>query len=240
MIYGVNILFTWLLILTTGAVNVSPPNAIKSLDLPDEIKFEVVDGLMILKIPTATGLSNYIFDTGSKQLILHEIAKETTSQIVSVDATYDVSDIVLDRLSLGKATYDGVPALGMDLSFLSDQLDIEVNGILGAHIFTDYSLLIDYDNQVVELIDKFASPGLDGQNYDVVAIPFIQDNMDLPVIEIEIDFTIKLFRCDRILMRIQRSNSVSIRSFPFPPHDLSWCRKARSSIKMQSGVLTRG
>lgn len=187
MFYGVNILFTWLLILTTGAVSVSPPKAIRALDLPNEIKFEVVDGLMIMKIPTATGLSNFIFDTGSEQLILNDITEKATAQIVSVDHTYDVSDIVLDRLSLGKAKYDGAPALGMDLAFLSDQLGIEVNGILGAHIFIDYSLLIDYDNQVVELIDKLDSPGLNGENYDVIAIPFTQDNMDLPVIEIEID-----------------------------------------------------
>lgn len=185
MLYGLYIVFTFLL--AVSPIVDAPVKTIKSFELPNQMNFEMVDGLMILKVPGDIGNNNFIFDTGAEQLIFNETVHNAAFSVISVDREIAVNDIMIDEMSIGSLVLESVPAWGMNLDFLSRQLDTELRGIIGARLFDDYSVMIDYDNNTFRLVSSDSPSTHLSANYNVVATSYTQEKGDLPVIEVAIN-----------------------------------------------------
>ena len=181
MLYVLYILFTSLLTFSftlDGYVETT-----KTLELPSQMKFEIVQGLMVLKVPGKVGESNFLFDTGAEQLIFNAKVQNHSSTLVSLDNEYQVDDITVNELAIGSLVLKNVPAWRMDLDFLSSKLDRDISGILGASIFSENSVMIDYDNMLFTLVTEDFHDITFSSSYNVVDVSYTQNKDDLPIIQ---------------------------------------------------------
>lgn len=71
----------------------------------------------------------------------------------------ELDSVTLRRVVLGTSSFDGVPALVFDLTDLSDQLGVHIDGILGFPVFRDALLTMDYPGQRLVIAPATIGPG---------------------------------------------------------------------------------
>jgi len=88
--------------------------------------------------------------------------------------------VLLKRIDLGAARFEGVPALIHDLTDLSDHLGLRIDGVLGFPLFRDTLLTLDYVHAEVILTPYGVPTAMPG-----VTIPFNNDQ-NTPLIPIQL------------------------------------------------------
>lgn len=187
MIYGVNIIITLLVTIWSSALLVNPASTtVSSLVIPESLPFEIIDGLMILQIPSEHSSQNFVFDTGAEEIIINQKVVQGSFEIVGVEQTLLADEISIDRLELGTASLNRIEAWAVDLGFLETQIGIRVDGIIGAQLLSQHSVLIDHETSTITFVPHGANLSGMVKHYNVVALDYDQDQDDLPIITIDL------------------------------------------------------
>jgi len=187
MIYGVNIFFTLLFTLWTSVLHVNPSNStISSLSIPESLSFEMVDGLMIVQVPTSYDIQHFVFDTGAGKIILNQKVDKGSFQVVGVEQILEANHIRIDNLELGNTSVNAIDAWAVDLGFLEVQIGLELDGIFGAQLLSEHSVLIDNESSTITFVPHGSSMKGFGKNYNVVSLDYHQNDGDLPIIDLNV------------------------------------------------------
>ncbi len=122
------------------------------------------------------GPYHFVIDTGSSvTLVSPDLAKRYASsgspppdepqvRVRSSGGGYaSLSAVTLERLQLGAARFEFVPALVYDCSDLSAQFGVRIDGILGFPLFRNTVLTLDYPNERIILRSKIPEDGIPGE-----------------------------------------------------------------------------
>jgi len=152
----------------------------------------LVSNFLVIEAPADKHNSyHFIVDTGSSvTLVTPELvrrfggktpANQTPMRVRGADGTVmQLTPVILKRLQLGEARFEGVRALTHDLTDLSNHLGIRIDGVLGFPLFRQTLLTLDYLQSRI-IITPFgvptAQPG--------VTIPF-NNEQNTPLIPIQL------------------------------------------------------
>jgi hypothetical protein len=137
------------------------------------------------------GPYHFIIDTGSSATLLTpEMVKRFGGRAVTNQAAVRVlgsngevkllNPVLLKRLQLGSARFEGARALVHDLSDLSNHLGVRIDGVLGFPLFRETLLTLDYLNPRVIITPRSVLTAFPG-----VTIPF-NNEQNTPLIPIQL------------------------------------------------------
>lgn len=122
------------------------------------------------------GPYHFVIDTGSSvTLVSPELAKRLKlSELMPTDVpkvrvrsseggTALLDAVTLEKIQLGSARFEYVPALVYDCADVSDQFGVRIDGILGFPLFRYAVLTLDYPHQRVVLRSEIPKEGLPGE-----------------------------------------------------------------------------
>ena len=116
--------------------------------------FKLVDGIIIVEANLNNEVHNFIFDTGSPQLVLNRSVIDTTSdKNISVKGVAfqgklnDISMTKIDKFQFGLFNEENFSAIALDLPLISKEIDMEIAGLIGYNEIKDYEIVIDYENK---------------------------------------------------------------------------------------------
>lgn len=149
--------------------------------LEDHASNMVLASHLYLKINIQDSTEGYfLFDSGANGLILDKtFVKENRLSLASSKhsyKTYGVGEGSLDATYAYNVSssfndhyfeFDSCRIMGLD-SLLGSVLDNKIDGIIGADVFSDYIMKMDFDNQYVRLTNGIDKKDLE----DYVAIPY--------------------------------------------------------------------
>jgi len=161
-------------------------STVSNITIPESISFEMVDGLMILKVPNGGSYDNYLFDTGSEQIIIDDNVTQGSFQVVSVDHTLEANEITIDRLVLGATSLSNINAWALNLGFLEQQIKVDLKGVIGAQLLQDHSVLIDHECNTITFVDHSYNKCAFDKHYNVISLDFVQEKNDLPIVQVTI------------------------------------------------------
>lgn len=161
-------------------------STVSNITIPESISFEMVDGLMILKVPNEGSYDNYLFDTGSEQIIIDDNVTQGSFQVVSVDHTLEANEITIDRLVLGATSLSNINAWALNLGFLEQQIRVDLKGVIGAQLLQDHSVLIDHEYKTITFVDHSYNKCAIDKHYNVISLDFVQEKNDLPIIQVTV------------------------------------------------------
>jgi len=162
----------------------SNTSSINSLVIPETLSFEIVDGLMVLQVPNGYETQQFVFDTGAEEIIINQKVDQGSLEIISVDKSLIANEISINHLELGSTVLNSLDAWAVDLGFLETQIGQQLDGIVGAQLLVDNSVMIDYQTSTITFVPHGTNFSTIGNNFNVVALDYKQDQYDLPVIDI--------------------------------------------------------
>lgn len=165
----------------------SNTSSISSLIIPESLSFEMVDGLMVLKVPNGSASQQFLFDTGAEEIIINQKVDQGSFEILSVNRSLKADQISINHLELGSTVLNSLDAWAVDLGFLETQIGQQLDGIIGAQLLVDNSVMIDYETSTITFVPHGANFSTIGKNFNVVALDYKQDQYDLPVIDITLE-----------------------------------------------------
>lgn len=149
----------------------------------DSIPFEVRNGLVVIKATINNVEGNFILDTGSSDLLINErvFSNNTTFATASNDVAGE--QIKIDNLHIGKTHFQAVEAYRMNLKSVSEYVEDEIKGIIGARLLKPYGVVIDFSKNYLRLITY-------GEDHHItehmVSLPFEMIS-NVPVVEVKIN-----------------------------------------------------
>jgi hypothetical protein len=156
------------------------------------IPFEVINGLTIIQAEVDGVSGSFLLDTGSNGVFLDGSAEDAEESIVTLGGTSKISIQLLKELKIGSFHQENLEAQIISLEPIEDHLGIELNGIIGGHLFLPKVLTIDFENALITLSDKLARE--ERKQYEnQVSISIVHD---VPVAEIEIENNTYQFAMD--------------------------------------------
>jgi len=186
-------LFACALLLLPGCATFHLPPRHTSLESARTVlPATLVSNFLVIETPVDKHTSyHFIVDTGSSvTLVTPDVAKhfggrppasQTTMRVRGANGEVKVlNPVVLKRLQLGGARFEGVQALTHDLSDFSNHLGVQIDGVLGFPLFRQTLLTLDYLHSQI-IITPYgvptAQPG--------VTIPF-NNEQNTPLIPIQL------------------------------------------------------
>ena len=186
-------LFACALLLLPGCATFHLPPRHTSLESARTVlPATLVSNFLVIETPVDKHTSyHFIVDTGSSvTLVTPDVAKhfggrppasQTTMRVRGANGEVKVlNPVVLKRLQLGGARFEGVQARTHDLSDFSNHLGVQIDGVLGFPLFRQTLLTLDYLHSQI-IITPYgvptAQPG--------VTIPF-NNEQNTPLIPIQL------------------------------------------------------
>jgi len=129
---------------------------------PHRAARHLVSNFLVIETPADKHTTyHFIIDTGSSvTLVTPDLAKRSGSRapanltpmrVRGANGQVKVlNPVILKRLQLGSARFEGIRALTHDLDDLSNHLGVRIDGVLGFPLFRDTLLTLDYlQSQIV-------------------------------------------------------------------------------------------
>lgn len=129
------------------------------------IPFTLSGRLITIEAQVEGIIGNFLFDTGSERLILNRsyfdadvsvpVAGMGSSGVVESVETKRIDSMLIDRL-----TIEDVLAHVVDLSHIEQKKNIQLRGIIGYNVFSDFEILIDYPDRIITFsrLDRSGDP----------------------------------------------------------------------------------
>ncbi len=157
------------------------------------IPFEVINGLTIIQAEVDGVRGSFLLDTGSNGVFLDGVVEEGNKEsIVTLGGTSSISIQKLKELKIGTFYQENLEAQIISLDPIEAHLGIELNGIIGGHLFLPRVLTIDFENALITLSDKLTKA--ERKKFtNQVAISVVHD---VPVASIEIENNTYKFALD--------------------------------------------
>ena len=152
----------------------------------------LVSNFLVIETPADKHTTyHFIIDTGSSvTLVTPDLAKRSGSRapanltpmrVRGANGQVKVlNPVILKRLQLGSARFEGIRALTHDLDDLSNHLGVRIDGVLGFPLFRDTLLTLDYLQSQIVITPHGVPIALPG-----VTIPF-NNEQNTPLIPIQV------------------------------------------------------
>lgn len=119
-----------------------------------EVPFHLVNNLIIVQAEIDHKRGNFILDTGADNLILHEkeVSDSEISVLYSLDGVSAGSHKNIHRFAFGNNTFRNLAAVTTDLSPVSQYVEIQIDGIIGAGMLKKSRILIDFKHREIKFL----------------------------------------------------------------------------------------
>ncbi len=125
----------------------SPPD-----ELDDAISARLAGGLIVVRARFNGVEGNYILDTGASHLFINQdLVSEKAVQAYGLGAQVAVEEGVVDRFEIGEVVFENQTLYKMDMRHLEAAKGCQLAGIIGTKLLKDFSLFVDYRNDIVRL-----------------------------------------------------------------------------------------
>jgi hypothetical protein len=152
------------------------------------IKFDFVEGLILIRASTNGQEGNFILDTGSPCLLVNKKVKKATIKLWTAHGDAKGESIEIRNFKFGHIEKINVSGWGMDLDFVEDLLGRPIAGIIGTELLKNYKLLIDFEQMEIHLIPlNVKTLDLKSHQYVVSTLPIINSSGQLPIVKMNID-----------------------------------------------------
>jgi len=185
-------------------------NPITTESALSKIKFESVNGLIVIEAAIDGSVGDYIFDTGTSQIVINQEVKKGNLDLWTAHGEFKSKELllshfqkgnldlwtahgefkskelVLRQFQCGNIKRQSISALAMNLSFVEGILKRPVAGIIGNELLKDFRVLIDYDNNELCLLPISKSrTDFNPSDFNIASIPFQEVN-DHITVELEV------------------------------------------------------
>lgn len=124
-----------------------------------DIPFILNNGLMIIEVAMDGQLQEFVFDTGTNDIIIHQSDSQVSDHTVTtLDGVVATGTYKIEEMHIGSLKKTNITATTMDLSFVNQFLNKEIGGMIGSAIFSPSMIYIDFENQVITLDKEIESP----------------------------------------------------------------------------------
>lgn len=150
-----------------------------------QMPMELEQGIIFVEATIDGQKGTFILDTGSPALLLNDkIIRRGAKKMLSVASDYPVQAVRIGHFTWAGIQKQGLEALVMDLSHLEKTHKREIVGVIGYPAFSDYSILIDTQNERI-LIAKSKSDPFEHYARPQYALAFTL-RQHLPVLQVRI------------------------------------------------------
>lgn len=122
----------------------------------ERVPFTMENGLIIVTASVDGEIGNFIFDTGSSDLLLDASGSATTVGFETSNGTVTAEEVQVSAVQVGAVTRPNVKAYEMNLSAVQSLVTADLRGILGGAIFSDHSVYIDFTLQEIQFLKETA------------------------------------------------------------------------------------
>lgn len=152
------------------------------------VPFELVEGMILVSAKYDGQLGNFVFDTGSSQIFLHQLDfdKSKKVKLYTAAGTVWASQADISSVELGRVHIKDVAAIGMDLTQISKDTNRDIKGVIGWSILGDRSITIDYKNKNIHIGAVKDMSQLVIGDYHILKLDMTRVMDDLPIIDIAI------------------------------------------------------
>ncbi|MFK7807565.1 MAG: aspartyl protease family protein [Saprospiraceae bacterium] len=122
-----------------------------------EVPFEMVNGMIVMKLEVNGEKGSFILDTGADAILVDgNPAENEGNGFSTLGGTVESGITQLKKLKMGSYIKYDVAAQVINLKTLEQNLGIDLYGIIGGGYFNPYSLEIDFTNSIVTLSNRSA------------------------------------------------------------------------------------
>lgn len=141
-------------------------------------------GMIYLQAELDGAAGEYVLDTGAPGLVINEKPTRAHAAYTAQSCAEEVRVGMrpVDVFSFGELELRQFDAITLDLEHLSKAHKKTVAGLIGYELLQDHTLLLDYQQQQMHLLDYSVNTAI---HQPAVRLPFILDG-HLPVVEINI------------------------------------------------------
>ena len=187
------VLFACVWVLMSGCATFRRPPRRTSLESARTVlPATLVSNFLVIEAPADKHTTyHFIVDTGSSVTLVtpelvkrfggRKLANQPAMRVRGANGQVKLLDpVILKRLQLGSARFEGVQALTHDLDDLSNHLGVRIDGVLGFPLFRDTLLTLDYLHSEITITPYGVPIALPG-----VTIPF-NNEQNTPLIPIQL------------------------------------------------------
>lgn len=163
-------------------------NGFDHLENVREIGFNIVEGMIIINANIDGVDGDFIFDTGSSALFVHEDSQNAKElELSTVEGTMWASQTKIERFELAEIVLHNIPAIGIDLNSIGQQVGHSIAGIIGWSLFGTNAITIDYKHQKLIIGDRTNKKDLiDTRQYHILKMKMLTVKDDLPIVEVNV------------------------------------------------------
>jgi hypothetical protein len=135
----------------------------------DKIPFELIKGYIVIKVRIGNELFNFLLDTGAPTVVdvkKNELYKDEKNQIKVYDSNQiekKLQKIKMSNMKIGKISLKNINAIASNLDEIKKILCVDIVGILGADVMSNYYLKIDYIQKYIILTNKIKNIQIDAE-----------------------------------------------------------------------------
>ena len=121
------------------------------------IPFRLIQNLIVIEatIDDQTGL--FILDTGTDAIFVDKtscLRQGNHQEFVTAQGNLHSQSFIIKHFTLGKLSRRNLEAYNARMDNLESFLSLDIAGIVGANLFLPHSLLFDFDNNLLFVVDK--------------------------------------------------------------------------------------
>lgn len=151
------------------------------------VQFELVAGLILVPLIVDGVQGTYILDSGAPSLTLNRKVDKAEFTLVTLGRTHEGQAIFVDGIQYGDISKEDIEAWAMDLSFIEQILNRPISGILGADLFNEFDILIDFDSGEIQLITaETRRLSLETSSYHTTLLKINGFHDELPLVNVSI------------------------------------------------------
>lgn len=118
----------------------------------DVINARLAGGLIVVRARFNGAEGNYILDTGASHLFINQnLVSDQVAKAYGLGDQVLVEEGVVARFEIGKVVFENQPLYKMDMRHLEAAKGCPIAGIIGTNLLKDFSLFVDYRNDIVRL-----------------------------------------------------------------------------------------
>ena len=149
-----------ILLCTIGSIRVfceeNPIDSLVYVELPDSpnevIKGRLAGGLMVVRAHFNGIPGNYIIDTGASHLFINQdLVSDKAVEAYGLGTQVAVQEGIVARFKLGEEVFENQPLYKMDMRHLEAIKGCDIAGIIGTNLLKQFSLFVNYDQNIVRL-----------------------------------------------------------------------------------------
>lgn len=156
-------------------------------DSPRSIGFELIDGLIVVKASYGGVSGHFVLDTGAPTSLINQKVRHSEFQLWSPKGSHKGAEVTIADFSFGMISKSSLDVWAMDLSFLEQQLDHDIDGIIGNDIWENHQVIINYANQEITFHHKGDAMSIHPDQYDIASVPWKELTDELRTITLQIN-----------------------------------------------------